>query len=210
VTGKIPFIPIEGELDALIAACGPKTSAFLQLLKETGMRCGEAIKLKWANVDLERRVVTLNDPEKAGKPRIWKISSKLAAMLSRLPREGDHVFGGASTHTLRKCLWNVRKRLAHKLQNPRLLRISFHTFRHWKATMLYHETKDPVLVKEFLGHRKLDTTLLYIQIEQALFKESSQFTVKVAGNRDEIVALLEASFEYVCEKDGLAYFRKRK
>ena len=75
--------------------------------------------------------------------------------------------------------------------------------------MLYHETKDPVLVKEFLGHRKLDTTLLYIQIEQALFKESSQFTVKVAGNRDEIVAL-EASFEYVCEKNGLAYFRKRK
>jgi len=210
VTRKIPFIPTEKELDILISACGPKTSAFLQLLKETGMRCGEAIRLKWCDVDLERHIITLNAPEKAGKPRIWKISRKLATMLSRLPKEGDRVFGRATTRTLRRCLWNVRKRLAYKLQNPRLNRISFHTFRHWKATMLYHETKDPVYVKEFLGHQKLDTTLLYIQIERALFKEDDEFIVKVARTKDEIVSLLEAGFEYVCEKDGLAYFRKRK
>jgi len=35
---KLPFIPTEQELDTLINSCGPKTSAFLQLLKETGMR----------------------------------------------------------------------------------------------------------------------------------------------------------------------------
>jgi integrase len=37
---KIPFIPTEQEIDQLIAGCGPKTAAFLQLLKETGMRAG--------------------------------------------------------------------------------------------------------------------------------------------------------------------------
>lgn len=105
----------------------------------------------------------------------------------------------------------TRKRLVATLQNPRLLKISFHTFRHWKATMLYHEMKDPFYVKEFLGHKKLDTTLLYIQIEKALYKETNDdFSVKVAKKPEKMKALLEVGFEYVCQKDDLLYFRKRK
>ena len=62
-----------------------------------------------------------------------------------------------------------------------------------------------------LGHKKLESTLLYIQLEQVLFdEESDQFTVKVAETKDRIRELLEAGFEYVCEKDDLTYFRKRK
>ena len=45
VIRKFPFIPLEKELDALIAASGKKNSAFLQLLKETAMRSGEAKRL---------------------------------------------------------------------------------------------------------------------------------------------------------------------
>jgi len=53
--------------------------------------------------------------------------------------------------------------------------------------MLYHQTKDIVFVKEFLGHKSLDTTLLYIQIEKALFKErNDEFTVKIGkGSRGD-------------------------
>jgi integrase len=42
VTRKFPFIPTEQELNNLIAGCGKKTATFLQLLKETAMRSGEA------------------------------------------------------------------------------------------------------------------------------------------------------------------------
>ena len=109
------------------------------------------------------------------------------------------------------CLDRSRKLAAKKLGNPRLLRIHFHTLRHWKATMLYHQTKDILYVKEFLGHRKIDSTLLYIQIERVLFKETSdEFTVRVANKPEEIKALLEVGFEYVCEKNDLMFFRKRK
>jgi hypothetical protein len=77
--------------------------------------------------------------------------------------------------------------------------------------MLYHETKDPLLVKEFLGHRNLDTTLLYIQLEKTLFKTGSdEFTVKAVREPEEIQGLLEVGFEYVCQKDSLLFFRKRK
>jgi hypothetical protein len=39
---------------------------------------------------------------------------------------------------------------------------------------------------------------------------NDEFTVKVVSNPEEIKALLEVGFEYVCEKDGLLFFRKRK
>lgn len=59
--------------------------------------------------------------------------------------------------------------------------MSLHTFRHWKATTVYHETKDLFYVKEFLGHKKLDTALVYIQLEKALYKNNSdEFNINVA------------------------------
>jgi len=211
VTRKLPFIPTEEEIDALIAGCGPKTSTFLQLLKETGMRAGEANRLAWTDIDMERRTITLNSPEKSGNPRMFKVSSKLIAMLNALPKTSVRVFGDSPTGYKKSSFYLARKRLARKLQNPRLLRISFHTLRHWKATMLYHETKDILYVKEFLGHKKVETTLLYIQLAEAIFKETTdEFTVRVASQAEEITKLLEVGFEYICEKDGLLYFRKRK
>ena len=98
-----------------------------------------------------------------------------------------------------------------ELQNPRLLRISFHTFRHWKATMFYHQTKNPILTMNLLGHKKLDTTLLYIQIDENLFKDmNDEFMVKAAKTPEEVKSLLEVGFEFVCQKDDLLFFRKRK
>lgn len=211
VTRQLPFIPTERELDDLIAACGRKTSVFLQLLKETGMRIGEASKLKWIDVDLQRRIITLNQPEKKGHARIFNVSLKLVGMLNCLQRKTEYAFGTPSKTSRAATYYRERKRISHKLSNPRLMEIGFHTFRHWKATMLYHETKDPLIVKEFLGHRNLDTTLLYIQLEKALFKtDSDEFTVKAVRNAEDIQALLEVGFEYVCQKDGLMFFKKRK
>jgi len=55
VIEKLPFIPTEAELDALIAACGTKTSTFLRLLKETAARAGEIASLRWEDVDFLTR-----------------------------------------------------------------------------------------------------------------------------------------------------------
>jgi len=92
------------------------------------------------------------------------------------------------------------------------MRISFHTFRHWKATNLYHQTKNILLVKEFLGHASLDNTLLYIQIEQGIFglDADDEYEVTATNNKKEIEKLLSVGFEYVCQKDAILYFRKRK
>ena len=169
------------------------------------MRKGEAQELTWADVDVERNTIRVT-PEKGSNPRIFKISTKLVQMLKALPKTGDKVFP-ASCNAIN--LHQQRKRIARKLQNPRLLQIHFHTLRHWKATMLYHQTKDILYVMKFLGHKSIETTLIYIQLENVLFQQSDEWTVKVAENVDDAVRLLEAGFEYVTDMDDKKLFRKR-
>jgi len=211
VTQKFPFIPTEQEIDALIAGSGRKISAFLQLLKETAMRSGEAKRLEWINIDMDKSIITLNAPEKGSNPRMWKVSAKLIAMLYNLPKDSPKVFGNGPINSMKTTFLKTTKRLAAKLQNPRLLKISFHTFRHWKATMEYHKTKDPYYVKQFLGHKSLRNTEIYITIERTLFESTSdEFTVRVVERPEEVKTLLEVGFEYVCQKDNLIFLRKRK
>ena len=196
----------------MIAGSHKKLATFLQLLKETGMRSGEATKLDWTDLDEERRVVILNTPEKGSNPRIWKISIKLLGMLGSLRKTSQYIFGNPNTRAIRASFCDTRRSISQKLQNPRLLRISFHTFRHWKATMLYHQTKDPYYVQHFLGHKSLKSTEIYINIEHTLFEAgvNDEFTVKVAEKPEEIKALLEIGFEYVLQKDNLIFLRKRR
>lgn len=209
---KIPHVPIEEDIDQLIAGSGKKLSTFLQLLKETGMRCGEAIRLEWIEIDFKQNVVRIRS-EKGGYPRILPTSSKLSAMLQRLPKVSSRIFPG-TMNSMRFNLQVTRKRLARKLSNPRLLRVTFHSIRHWKGTMEYHKTKDVVHVKQVLGHRAIKSTMLYINIENALFIQgkAEDFYVKVAHNVEEVCKLVEVGFEYVTGdySDGGKIFRKRK
>ena len=88
---KLPFIPAETEIDQLIAGCSRKMAVFLQLLKETGMRCGEACQLTWADIDLVNKSIRIT-PEKGGNPRNLKLSSKLVDMLKEMRKETTRVF----------------------------------------------------------------------------------------------------------------------
>jgi integrase len=175
------------------------------------MRSGEAKRLQWTDIDQQKRIVTLNAPEKGSNPRMWKVSPTLMDMINALPRTSQQVFTG-SLKSMKTTFTKTRKRLANTLQNPRLLKVHFHTFRHWKATMLYHQTKDPYYVQHFLGHKSIKSTEVYINIEHTLFEAgaNNEFTVKVAEKPEEIKALLEVGFEYVCSKDSLIFLRKRK
>jgi integrase len=61
-TQSLPYIPLEKELDQLIAGFGPKYSCLLQLIKESGFRLAETLTLRVTDIDFERSVITLNSP----------------------------------------------------------------------------------------------------------------------------------------------------
>lgn len=213
VVRKIPFIPTEAEIDAVIAGCPTIIATFLQLLKETAMRSGEAIQLEWRDIDLERHIITCNNPEKNSNARMWNNpSGKLLGMLNALPRTNTKVFGDASLNSMKATYTRARKRLAFKLQNPRLLEIHFHTMRHWRGTMEYHYTKDLMHVKQFLGHKETRNTEIYIQLDQNLFSNlpNDEFIIRAANTVDEAVKLGEVGFEPFVVMDGVQLFRKRK
>ena len=89
-------------------------------------------------------------------------------------------------------------------------KIHFHTFRYWKGTVLYHQYRSEYYVMQQLGHRKIENTLLYIQLEEALFQGVVDDISKVAKTESEVCKLIEDGFEFVCDFQGDKVFRKRK
>lgn len=205
---KLPFLPTEAELDQLIAGCNRRLAVFLQILKETMARAGEAWMLKWT--DLNGNILTINAPEKGSSPRQFRISDKLVAMLNSLPRKDERIFGpNVSLANFRTTFIRRRKRIAQQLANPRINKITFHTFRHWGATMLFHKTKNILYVKQQLGHKCIENTMVYTQL---LNFESDEWHVAHARTLEEEDKLIQAGFEFVRynEKDQVAIYRKRK
>ncbi|MEM2102894.1 MAG: site-specific integrase [Candidatus Bathyarchaeia archaeon] len=207
---SIPFIPTETELDKLIAGCGRKMSIFLQCLKETGADPGEITPVEWSDINKEARTIVINHPVKGHRSRIITVSADLINRLETLPKTDVRIFNFKYFY---QTFYYRRKTLATKLSNSRILKIKFTTFRHWKGTMEYHRTKDILYVQRLLGHVSIQSTLIYIDYETALFKSiNDEFHVKVATNVEEACKLIESGFEYVTGEynDGGKIFRKRK
>lgn len=209
---KIYFIPTEQEIDQLISAAGRTIAPLLQLLKETGMRIGEAYKLQWKDIDLEHKTVSVNHPEKGSLPRILHISDRLKGMLNNIPKDTDAPFSRTSRKKgLRVTFEQMRNKTAIKLNNPRLKQIHFHTFRHWKGTTDYYKLRDERMIRHILGHKSTVMTDRYIHIVETLYNnDSGEWTCKAVNTKEEAIKLIEAGFEYVQQIDGYSLYRKRK
>jgi site-specific recombinase XerC len=128
-------------------------------------------------------------------------------MLGTLAKKNQLVFGKPTYNYMENQFCITRKRVANKLQNPRIMQIHFHTLRHWKATMEYHKTRDILHVMNLLGHRNIESTLVYTQLSF----ESDEYYSAIASNVEEARKLIEDGFEYVyTTSEGLMLFRKRK
>jgi integrase len=89
---KLPFIPLESEVEQLIAAMRLRTSTFLSLLKDTGARPLEAWKLKWKDIDFANSCVTIT-PLKHSNPRRLKLSARTMNQLGQLEKSADYLRG---------------------------------------------------------------------------------------------------------------------
>jgi len=208
----LPFIPLESEVDQLIAGTSSKVAAFLQLIKETAARPGEAWSLRWIDLDSLRHCIRIA-PEKGSRPRETRVSDTLLAMLNHLPKKWALIFHDPkldpveSLDDFRRTYDRQRRKVADRLQNPRIMQITFRTLRHFKATMEYHRTKDILHVMQLLGHRSIKNTLVYTHLVSF---EGDDFVCKVAKNVQEAKELVESGFDYIAEIDGVQLFRKRK
>lgn len=202
----LPFIPEEKELDELIAASkSQRMTTYLQTLKETMADPTEALRLRW--IDVNKNIVSINAPVKGHRPRQLEVSNRLIAMLNSLPKTSELIFP-TNYRSMQSTFVKMRKRVAYKLQNPRILKISFVTFRHWGATMVYHYSRGGILlVQKLLGHKRITSTMKYTQLIQ--FKDD-EYDVATATTIEEAKTIVAAGYDYVTEKQGIMLFKRPK
>lgn len=164
----------------LDAARGYKHHLVIRLLALTGMRLGEALGLRWQDVDLERGTVTvrqsvnvrkrtLNDrPKTEASYRTLALDQETAALLAAHRREQEKtrvvalrgretlVFRAADGRPLRAR--GVQYALDRALKKAGLAHIRVHDLRHTAGSLLLDAGKPLATVAEFLGHSTPATT----------------------------------------------------
>jgi integrase len=205
---KEPFYPLEEEIDLLINSCSKTTAAFLQVAKDTGARISEIRKIQWTDINEKNNTIAINHPAKGSRSRTVKVSEKTLYLLKKVRKNhGEHVFN--PTYVSQRPIFNrVRKQLAEKTQNPRLLQIHFHTLRHWRASMEYEKTGDIYAVKDLLGHKCISNTDRY---QHGSFS-NEEYVVKRPQTSQEEDTLINAGFQFVRfdSKEDVPIYRKRK
>lgn len=199
------------KIEMLISAAGRILSLKLRLSAETGLRPIELCNLKTKDVDLDQKTI-YPTTAKRGSARALKITNKLKTSLQNYIikndlNPNDKLFKGTADD-YGKHYRAMRNSLAKKLSDPTIKQIRLYDLRHYFATNLYRKTRDVLLVKQQMGHRKIETTLIYVQL--ANIAEEDEWICKGATNKEEATQLIEAGFEYVTEIDGTKLFKKRK
>jgi integrase len=140
------------------------------------------------------------------------VTPELMTRIQTLQRTSQRVLGNTSSDSLANMLLTAKKKLASNLSKPQLLKIHFHTLRHWKLTNYAHQVKDPFMVQMFARHKDLKCTSRYIHYEKIVYVTSDNYewTVRAAKTVKEAIELIKVGFEYHVEIDGVKLFRKRK
>jgi integrase len=211
VKAKHRRIPTTKKIDMLIARASKKLSLKLRLSKETGLRPIELCTLKVKDIDTDQRTI-YPTTAKNGSARTLKISSNLNTALqdhinANKLNPNDELFTGTAGNYAHSYV-RMRNNLANKINDQTLKSIRLYDFRHYFATMLYAKTRDILYVKQQMGHKNVETTLIYTQL---LNIHDQEWTCKTATNVKEAKDLTENGFEYtVTTPDGYMLFRKRK
>ena len=169
------------EVRAFVACHVDNPGALLYLLLlGTGLRPGEATALRWADIDLRGRSLTVGGTmtfDEAGRyapvhgrgkskhaGRVVSVSESLVRMLraehdrARLRGEtGGLVFRGARGGTLYSSVVNARLRELCVVAGVRV--VNAHGLRHTHATMLIASGVDPKTISARLGHASVAFTL---------------------------------------------------
>jgi integrase len=208
---RLPRIPQERFIDMIIANSPLKLALAISMSKNTGLRPVELMNLRVRDIDLENGKV-YPKTAKHGSGRVLSLKNSTLKLLSKYlaikkPSLADKLFGDWNSDTYGKWFRYHRNKLAKKLNDLTLKSIRLYDLRHFFATMFYHKTRDLLMLKTLMGHKKIETTLIYTQL---VASSDEDYVCKTARTVEEAKLLIEDGFEYVTEIDGVKLFRKRK
>jgi len=205
---KIPKIPTTEAINKIISRASKKYATIFKILMETGVMPHELSNVTLRDIDLEKRTIAVQG-FKGHASRIFKLKTETIAMLKEyLAKHGFNDKPFPKAEYMGKMWRRWRNSLAENLKEPQLRTIRLYDLRHYFATRLYYKTKDILLLKQQMGHKKLETTLIYTQLVS--FNEEEEFYSATAKTVEEARKLIEQGFEYVTDIECVKLFRKRK
>lgn len=152
----------------LVASAAPHLKSIIKCALSTGMRYSENLGLRWKNVNLEKRQITIKaESSKSGSSRVIPINETLYRELLKLEKENtrtsDFVFLYTDPGTGKKRpIKTVRRAFTMACKRSDIKNLTFHTLRHTFGSRLIEKGADPVSVKNILGHANLKTTEIYL------------------------------------------------
>lgn len=180
VPRTLPVVLSREEVARLIAAAGNlKHQTALAVAYGAGLRASEVIALKVGDIDSQRMTLRI-EQGKGRKDRYAMLSPVLLERLRvwwRVARaqgkmlDGGWLFPGLnpieplSTRQLNRAIHAAAD--AAKIDK----RVSMHTLRHSFATHLLEQKVDIRVIQVLLGHKKLETTALYVQAATDILRE---------------------------------------
>ncbi len=140
------------------------------LLARTGMRIGEAVALKWSDVNFNDRYITVErnftrgrfETPKNGKTRNVDISKVLLAALRerklKVQKESKFIFPSKGKLPVDPKNWRKRTFIP-MLEKAELRKVRVHDLRHSYASLIIKATKNMHYAKEQLGHSSIKVTI---------------------------------------------------
>jgi integrase len=212
---RLPNVPTTEQVNTIIPTFTRKYTTIFSIIRDTGLRPVELHRLRLKNINLENGTITPKTA-KNGAARILKLPNPTLAMLNEYLtkynfKQADVLF----PPTKKQChIWVLRRnQLAKKLNQLELTKYRLYDLRHYYATMLYAKTKDILLVKQQLGHKRIEHTLIYTHLINFKTDEYTSKAVQILGNPNhlkEICQLAESGFTLFTKTEEYQIFRKPK
>jgi integrase len=157
------------QLAAVLDAVDPAWRPFFALLASTGLRIGEALELRWRDVDLGRQRLrverqvdkqgTVSQPKTRRAVRQVPLSTSMCRTLWRLQGAPDELLWRSPTGRYVDRRWLQRRILDPAAKAAGVEWLTFHHFRHTCASMLFDRGHNAVQVQRWLGHHSAAFTL---------------------------------------------------
>jgi integrase len=149
------WLTMEEEKRLLDKATNPQwLRPLLIVALHTGMRKGEILNLKWQDIDLFRKTVTVVK-SKNGEKRTIPMSNTLFNTLNSL--NVRHISGRVFPISYR----SLRAAFGKAIEKAGIENFRIHDLRHTFATRLVQNGVDLYKVKELLGHKTISMTTRY-------------------------------------------------
>lgn len=211
--GIIP--PTSEKCAMLIASARGALSLRIDISIQTGLRPIEVqgykgLKVKDIHTD-QKAIIALNTKGCNARPPM-NISEELCTKLNlyitkhNLKSE-DYLFSGQAER-YGEHYRRMRNRLAEKLKDESIKAIRLYDLRHYYITKQLRKIQNCEIVRQIVGHKRLDTTQKYFHL---LANTNGEWIIEGTTDKERAKQLLAADFTYqLTTPDGTMLFKKAK